>query len=200
MTIVHVYLTDDLLWCYSPSLLQTLLTGSRTTKVRGLIFYVKKIVLVCITGVVQNPSAVPDLFLMVSFRIVSACLLNWSTCSRLTCWGGDSRCHRCLLRSSSLSIKDRRRGRTSRGRWSLPLRTCILERGVRTVQWCSILLWMCFVTKSHQNKFVSLVFSTCGFALNHANHLEVARRWQSCIELYLFLSIPIAKAIAYMYR
>lgn len=76
---------------------------------------------------------VPDQCLMASFRIVSVCWLNWNTCSRQICSGGGSRCRRCLLRSSSLSIRDRKWGKTSRGRWSSPLRTCTLERGVRTL-------------------------------------------------------------------
>lgn len=67
------------------------------------------------------------------FRIVSACWLNLSTWNRRISWGEDSRWQTCLLRYSSLLIRELRWRRTSRGRWSLRLKTCIHKRGVWTI-------------------------------------------------------------------
>lgn len=64
-------------------------------------------------------------------RTESASWWSLNTCIRQTFWGAGRWWLRCLPRSSSRSTRDRRWGRTGRGTWSSPLRTCTLERVVR---------------------------------------------------------------------
>lgn len=72
-----------------------------------------------------------NLPLLILFRITSASWMSWSTCTRQTDCGRDNRRQRRPQGCPSLFTQGRKRGRTSKRRWSLPWKTCTLERRVR---------------------------------------------------------------------